>query len=84
WRHVAEHFRNVPGVQGYDLFNEPFPGHRYTRCLTQLGCRAADARLSAVQQKTVDAIRSVDKATTVWYEPMQFFNIGVGTNVRLT
>ena len=71
WRHVAEHFRNVPGVQGYDLFNEPFPGHRYTRCLTQLGCRAADARLSAVQQKTVDAIRSVDKATTVWYEPMQ-------------
>ncbi|MCH8612784.1 cellulase family glycosylhydrolase [Arsenicicoccus dermatophilus] len=83
WGHTAAHFKDVPGVMGYDLYNEPFPGHGYLECLGANGCPKADGRLSVVQQKAVDAIRAVDPRTTVYYEPMQFFNIAKPTHVRL-
>ncbi|MGW8377956.1 cellulase family glycosylhydrolase [Streptomyces sp. ODS28] len=83
WAHVAQQFRGTRGVMGFDLFNEPFPGNRFLGCLLPTGCKEQDARLSAVQQKAVDAIRRVDARTTVYYEPMQFFNIGIPTRVSL-
>lgn len=83
WAHVAGSFRDTPGVMGFDLFNEPFPGNRFVGCLLPGGCKEQDARLSEVQQKAVDAIRGVDSQTTIYYEPMQFFNIGIPTRVSL-
>ncbi|WP_219107502.1 cellulase family glycosylhydrolase [Austwickia sp. TVS 96-490-7B] len=84
WAHTAAYFKGTPGVMGFDLYNEPFPGHDYLGCIMRVdGCPAQDAKLSAVQQKSIDAIRAVDPATTIYYEPMQFFNIAKPTNVAV-
>ena len=84
WAHTARYLRGTPGVMGFDLYNEPFPGSDFAPCLLPAGCRTQDARLARVQQLAVDAIRAVDPATTIYYEPQQFFNIGVPTHVRLS
>lgn len=84
WAHVASRFRSIPGVQGYDIFNEPFPGSQWESCLNPVGCPVWDATLQAFSQRVIDAIRTVDPATTVYYEPNLFFNDGVPTYVRPT
>ena len=81
WAHVAARFRDVPGVQGMDIFNEPFPGSSWETCLNPVGCPAFDATLTEFSQRVVDAIRSVDRRTAVYYEPQLFFNDGVPTYV---
>ncbi len=81
WRHVAAVFRGTPGVQGFDLFNEPFPGSQWQTCLNPVGCPSYDAALTAFSQRAVDAIRSVDPRTAVYYEPNLFFNDGAPTYV---
>ena len=77
WRHVAKYFRARPGVQGFDLFNEPFPGSQWPDCLNPLGCPVWDQTLTAFSQRVIDAIRTVDSRTTIYYEPHLFFNDGV-------
>ncbi len=81
WRHVALAFRTTPGVQGFDVFNEPFPGSTWEACLNPVGCPSYDASLSTFSQRVIDAIRSVDGRTAVYYEPNLFFNDGVPTYV---
>lgn len=77
WAHVAERFRDVPGVMGYDLFNEPWPGSFWPTCLNPVGCPAEDAKLTAFHKRVITAIRTVDPDTLVWYEPWSVFNAGV-------
>ena len=84
WRHVARFFRRVPGVQGFDVFNEPFPGSAWAACLNPVGCPSYDEVLSRFTQRVVDAVRSVDARTPVYYEPYLFFNEGVPTSVAPT
>lgn len=84
WAHVAKHFRTTPGVMGFDLYNEPFPGNAWLGCLSLWGCPIQDAKVAALQQKSVDAIRAVDPNTTIYYEPMQFFNLGIPTSMKLS
>ena len=84
WRHVAARFRDAPGVQGFDLFNEPFPGSQWETCLNPVGCPAWDETLTAFSQRVIDAIRTVDRRTTIYYEPQLFFNDGVPTYVAPT
>ncbi len=81
WKHVAGYFRGTPGVLGIDVFNEPFPGSQWSTCLNTVGCPSYDAQLTAFTQKVIDAVRSVDKLTPVFYEPQLFFNDGVPTYV---
>lgn len=81
WRHVAQRFRGDRSVLGYELFNEPWPGTGYAACLTAAGCPAFDATLTAFNRRVDAAIRSVDRATLVWYEPNVLFDFGAPTNV---
>ena len=83
WRHVAEFFQATPGVMGFDLFNELWPGTLWTTCIP-LGCPALDAKLSAFSQRAADTIRTVDQQTVVYYEPFVLMNSGAKTYVKVT
>jgi endoglycosylceramidase len=81
WQHVAAFFANVPGVFGYELMNEPFPGSEWTTCASPEGCPLFDEKLSAFDRQVAEAIRSVDSRTLVWYEPNVSFDFGANTHV---
>ncbi len=83
WRHVAEYFGSTPGVMGFDLFNEPWPGTGYALCANPAGCPAFDRKLSAFSQRAHDAIRTVDPRTVTYYEPNVLFNSGARTFVKV-
>ena len=83
WTHVAEFFSSTPGVMGYDLFNEPWPGTGYALCLNPGGCPEFDKKLSAFSQRITDAIRTVDPDTVSFYEPNVLFNSGASTSVQV-
>ena len=83
WRHVAEYFSSTPGVMGFDLFNEPWPGTTYPLCANPFGCPGFDRKLSAFSQRATDAIRTVDPDTVSYYEPNVLFNSGARTSVKV-
>jgi endoglycosylceramidase len=81
WRHVASRFGRNRYVLGYDLLNEPWPGSAYPSCVSPEGCPVFDAQLEAFTRRTLEAIRSVDPSTLVFYEPHVLFNNGADTNL---
>jgi endoglycosylceramidase len=83
WRHVAAYFAVEPGVLGFDLLNEPFPGSVYPLCgLPLLGCRAFDkTRLTPFVRRVSAAIRESDPSRLICYEPNVAFNVGAPTHV---
>jgi len=83
WRHVAEYFSSTPGVMGFDLFNEPWPGTTWALCANPLGCPAFDKKLSSFSQRATDAIRTVDPDTVTYYEPNVLFNSGARSSVKV-
>ena len=84
WQHVATYFRSTPRVLGIDLFNEPWPGSTWETCANTEGCPLFDEQLQAFSQRAIDAIRSVDAKTAVFYEPHVLFNNGSRTSVQPT
>jgi endoglycosylceramidase len=81
WRHVAERFRDVPAVLGYDLLNEPWPGSAWQQCANPAGCPAFDAMLTEFDKRAIAAIRAADPTTLAFYEPNVIFNDGAKTNL---
>jgi endoglycosylceramidase len=81
WRHVAGFFARTPGVFGFDLFNEPWPGSDWATCANPAGCPVADARLTRFSQRVIDAVRRRDPRTVAFYEPHVLFNSGAPTYV---
>jgi endoglycosylceramidase len=69
WRFVASRFAGDPSVLGYDLFNEPWPGH------------ATQTQIGAFYSKVIAAIRRVDRTHLVFYEPTVLFNFGQPTKL---
>ncbi len=84
WAHVASYFSGTPRIVGMDLFNEPWPGTGWEQCANPEGCPVFDATLQEFSQRSIDAIRTVDRRTTVFYEPHVLFNNGAQTHVRPT
>jgi endoglycosylceramidase len=79
WRRVALQFRHRPFVLGYDLINEPWPGSAFgpQGCATPQGCPIFDSTtLTDFTNRVLDAIRTVDPSTLVFYEPLVTFDFG--------
>lgn len=82
WGHVASRFANHPGIMGYDVLNEPWPGSAYPLCyLTGGNCgTAANSALTALHQQVADAITAEDPHAIIHFEPYSPWNIGLNTN----
>jgi endoglycosylceramidase len=82
WAHVAARLRDTPGVLGFDLLNEPFPGSREQECAQINGCPAFDQQvLTPFYRRVIAAIRGVDPTRLVFYEPQVIANQGVASDI---
>lgn len=80
WRGVASRFSGNPDVLGYEIMNEPWPGSQYPSCTQPAGCPAFDQQsLNPFYHRVLQALRTVDRNTLVWYEPNVIFNNGAAT-----
>jgi len=83
WRRIAGKFRSNPFVMGYDLINEPWPGSAFgpQGCGNPAGCPVFDSTtLTEFSIRVLNAIRSVDPTTLVFYEPLVTFDFGADTS----
>ncbi len=83
WAHVAAYFRGNPGVFGYEVLNEPWPGLVWEPCFDPaLGCPLFDLeKLTTFYNRVVPAIRAADATTLVFFEPNVLFNEGIHTDL---
>lgn len=81
WQQVADHLGGTPGVVGYEIMNEPWPGTPWLGSF--LGNAHFDREtLTPFYDQVTSAIRSVDPNTTVYYEPNVLFgNATAVTNI---
>lgn len=68
WENVASYFAGNPGVIGYELMNEPWPGTGWIATLFGSPFYAYQ-QLVPMYNQMAAAIRAVDPATPVFFEP---------------
>ena len=80
WGEIAREAKGLPGLLGYDIMNEPWPGDRWAECAVPgITCPEVDLLLYNVQRASMRAIREHDSRSMVFYEPWVMFNHGVDT-----
>ena len=86
WGALAAAVGSNPGVLGYDVINEPWPGTKFGACLSNPnGCPVQDATgLDPYDARIDHAIRAHDARHLVFPEPYTLFNFGMAlTHVKL-
>lgn len=80
WEAVANYFRGNPDIVGYEIMNEPWPGSPWLA--TVFGSPFFDSQqLTPFYHQVASAIRAVDPATPVLFEPNSLFNLMVPTHL---
>jgi len=90
WAHVAQRFAGRPGVLGYNLFNEAWPGSEIRAAFVN-GCATGPRTcgiaefeagpLTRFHRRLRNAIRRVDRATLLWPAPLLTFDFGAESGV---
>ncbi len=74
---LAGRLKANPGVVGYDLLNEPWPGTTWSPCITGPdGCPTQDLALDGYYARMTAAIRAQDPTVMIYGEPYTLFNFG--------
>ncbi|MGH8631287.1 MAG: cellulase family glycosylhydrolase, partial [Burkholderiales bacterium] len=84
WQFVAALFRDKPGLLGYDIFNEPWPGSQAGSGANLAGCPPKgfdQTLLTAFTRMTVSALRAADADHLIFYEPNLQFDYGAQTGL---
>jgi endoglycosylceramidase len=83
-RRLATTFAVAPGLVGFDVLNEPWPGSVWPTCANPVGCPPGgfdQTQLTAFYQRLLPALRAVDPRHLFFYEPNLLFNSGAVTNL---
>ena len=82
--HQVADLQGHPGILGYEILNEPWPGSNYPTCLgLGVGCPLFDrGPVSAYYARMVAAMRPADPTRLIFYEPLVTFNYGIRSWVR--
>lgn len=75
WEHIAAHFNDMPGIMGYNLINEPWPGSYYPACLFG-DCEEPNRMLRQLHDKTAQAVWRSDPDAVVLVEAYATANSG--------
>lgn len=84
WQRVARAFEGRPGLLGYDIFNEPWPGSAAASCASPAGCPPGgfdQTLLTDFNRRITAALRAEDPEHLIFYEPNLQFNFGAQTQV---
>jgi endoglycosylceramidase len=75
WTYAAQKLKNTPGILGWELLNEPWPGDLLDKP------EDAHKAIIAFTNKLVKAIRNADQEHMIWYEPWVLFDWGIPTDM---
>lgn len=81
WLAVVDRVKDLPGLFGYDLMNEPFGQMRPGETLFTAAERVEREQLTPMYQRITDAISAVDADHWVFIEPPNLASLGVSTSL---
>jgi endoglycosylceramidase len=85
WKEIASNFKDLDGVLGYELLNEPWAGDIYQTPELMFPGLAGSRNLQPAYTAVAEAIREADEKTIIFFEPvtwgMIFPGDGSGHNV---
>jgi endoglycosylceramidase len=81
WMAVVDRVKDLPGLFGYDLMNEPFGQIRPGETLFTAAERVESQQLTPMYQRITDAISAVDADHWVFIEPPNLASLGVSTSL---
>ncbi len=77
---LASALRDEPGLLGYEILNEPWPGFTWPTCAVPVGCPLFERlQLDTFYARVDHLVRAADPVHIVFYEPVTTFNQGVST-----
>jgi endoglycosylceramidase len=81
---IARAFSGVPGLLGFEILNEPWPGVLWPTCASPLGCPPAgfdQTLLTDFYRRVLPALRAADPTHLIVYEPNLLFDYGAATQL---